>query len=138
MTEDTSRAPTKVFRQTGLFPFNVPVYESVRFAVSGAYVESAALYCGQTLLSVFRPDYKALDLMEEPPKTELPFFGASPFHNALAKDWDLIIKIYTMDQRIPSLVIEQMSKSITWNDVGSDRYQETVDVYSADGSSKKD
>jgi hypothetical protein len=115
------------------YTFPVQVDYSVMFAAKGAHIDSATLHVNEIPLSVLTLGQADTDLESPPPDTtSLPFFGAEPFHGALSANMTVRVTLVSRDTRIPSLILEQVSPSLSWTEVSSPHMIE-VTTHTASG-----
>lgn len=70
---------------------------------------------------------------DAPPDIDLKFFGDKPFHGGLANKCKITVSLYVSDGRTPSLSMGCINDSLTWDKVGGNIYEESVQASSNTG-----
>ena len=129
-------------RDTIVFP--VPHEGSVYVSVVGVFVDTAALYAGETTLSVIKPQYSGpdgapldVDTAPEPAAdmiTEIPFLGDKPFHAGLARGSrpQVSVTFIPAGSRMPSVRFGSVSGP-AWETLGRPELVETVTACGRNG-----
>lgn len=120
MSSNKKSAPSAIVAHS----FPLQIFDSLYFMARGAFIDKAILSAGDMPLSIIKPQYDDVN-SDIPPDTQLPFFGDKPFHASLASRWGVKITLYAHNGT-PSLVFMPLYNSITWKDVPSGMYCETV------------
>ena len=103
--------------------FPISCDSSILFAAKNAFITRAQLIANGTVLGVVTPVYDPRPKVA--PETKLPFLGDRPFHAALCAKWDVkVVLSYT--EGLPSLIMYPQDTTITWDDVPSDAYEDTI------------
>lgn len=115
--------------------YKLPVHDkfSLRFRIKGVKVNRVELRADEFLLSVLTPQYG--DDWNEETQTNLDFFGDKSFHRGLL-DVPVEVVISTDEEALPSIIVQIINPSLSWDKITTEIYEEEVTAYSDSGEKK--
>src|ERR1700743_3732325 len=121
-----------------IIAYNMPIVrdDSYHIACENVFIEKAILSVNGVVLSIFRPNYKGVDINTDIPLyTELAFFGETPIHGGLMSQLKVTCALYVYDRGVmPKLIIKPHAGTcLRWDDIKCAIYEETVQTFSCVG-----